>query len=210
MSTFVLVAVAVFCGCIVMLSQIKKGCLSELEKALNLKDFVMKGFLGEAKLNAVWKDMPFSIEALPQFTIKPSDIKYSVNYNSGYLATITAGAGLQSGGAAKKVSEEETARPWRAKLTAEEQRIISSRHGSSETEKSVDKFNIVSNKPDEVSRFLKNEKRVEAVENLLKSGITAVRIDVDKIVAVKTGYSNSDMAPKQVEKYLTELKKLIS
>lgn len=210
-TSFCIAVVLVVCGCIVLLSWTKKGYLSELEKALNLKNFQLGGFLGDAKLKATWKDVPFTIEAKPQFSLKPAPIKYSMEYNFGYIATITPGPGLnRSSAAVKKSGEEDTARPWRVKLTEEEQKIIDSRRGGAETEATLDKFNVVANQTDGISRFLKDEKHAEAVEALLKAGITSVRIDVDKVEAVKTGYSNSDMMPKQVEKYLTELKKLVS
>ena len=210
-TSFIIVIVVVVCFCIVLLSWTKKGYLSELEKALGLKDFQLGGFLGEAKLSASWKDVPFTIEARPQFSLKPASIKYGMKYNYGFSAVITPGPGLYSKSTAVKKNEaEETARPWRAKLTAEEQKIIDSRRGGAETEVVLDKFNVTASQPDGITRFLKNETHAQAVEALLKAGITSVIIDVDKIEAVKTGYSNSDMMSKQVEKYLAELRKLVS
>ncbi|MBQ7567197.1 hypothetical protein IJT17_00150 [bacterium] len=197
-----------------MVSQTKKGYLSELESALDLKDFKLQGNFGEAKVTALWKDVPFSIVAFPQFTTKPSDISYSMPYRFGFTAKIAAGPGLNADPAAakKKSDDEEELRPWRVRLTAEEQKIIDARRGDTgeATEMPMDKFTITANRADGVTKFLKNEEHSKAAEELLKAGISEIQINMEEIVAIKHGYDNNDMMPKQVETYLKALKSLVS
>ena len=209
-----LVALVIFVilACIVMSSQTKKGYLSELEKALGLKDFKMSGFLGDAQLSATWKEIPITIVVRPHLLTKQAPIQYVMNHRFGFAANITAGEGLKNGGAAaaKKTVEDDTARPWRVKLTEEEQKIIEARRGGAEAERELNKFNITASAVDVVSKFMKNAEHAKAVEDLLRAGISEVIIDMDKVIAVKKGYSNNDMTHKQVETFLNGLKELIS
>ncbi len=209
------VFILLFAGAAVITSQTKMGYLRDLEKELGIAQFKLTGNLGNAKMTGVWKSCDASLEVKPRIPGTPSDYKMSMVRRGNFAAIITPGVGLSTSKEDPKAkeSEEQAVRPWRVKLTDEEQKIIDQRNnGLTEATIGSDgaqKFNVSSNKTDEVVKFLRNEEHSKALEDLFHNGFSKVEISMSEIVATKMPYYNDDMMPKKVESYLKAMKALV-
>ncbi len=196
-------------------TQMKKNYLCELEREVDIQKFNLAGGMGSATVEGVWKGMRIWIEALPSGPAMPSAIHYKMEHRSSFTADIRPGAGLVEDmrGKTKSTSQEdgETLRPWRARLTEEEQAIIDQRHGVGPVvaEGPKERLRISSPKPDQVSQYLGQGSRNEDVTNLFKQGFTLVQIGFTDVVMVKSPYGAVDMTPKVVESRLKTLRSLL-
>ncbi len=211
----IVVFMLLFVGAAVITSQTKKGYLRDLEKELGITQFNLAGNLGNAKMTGVWKGCYASLEVKPRIPGTPSDYKLSMARRGNFTAIITPGVGLATAAEdpKAKAEEEQAVRPWRVKLTDEEQKIIDQRNnGLTEATTGADgaqKFNVSSNKTDEVVKFLKSEEHSKALETLFHYGFCKVEISMSEIIATKLPYVNDDMMSKKVESYLKEMKALV-
>ena len=198
-------------------TQMKKNYLHELEKGLELQKFSMTGSMGEAHVEAVWKGSRVWIDALRTAPAMPSAIHYRMEHRSSFTAEIRPGQGLAEEVAARAKAagpkEEETFRPWRAKLTDEEQALIAQRSGDDSATAvtaagTKERFRISSPKRDQVDQYLAQGGRSDEVARIFEQGIDMVQIGFTDVVLVKSPYSPEDMSPRVVEKRLRELKSL--
>lgn len=192
-------------------TQMKKNYLHELEKELELQKFSLTGSMGGATVEATWKGSRIWIEALPSGPNLPSCIQYKMEHRSTFTAEIRPGAGLQEEISAKpEAREEETLRPWRAKLTEEEQALIAQRRGDLTAVDTgpKERFRVSSPKPNEVSQYLAQGSRNADIADAFKSGVSMVQVGFTDVVLVKSPYNANDMTPKVVENYLRLLKGL--
>lgn len=219
MESLLLVAVVVLglgVGTVWYSTQMKKNYLHELEKELELQKFVMTGSMGKAHVEAVWRGIRIWIDALPTGPSLPSAINYRMEQRSSFTAEIRPGQGLVEEVAAKAKpvkQEEETIRPWRVKLTDEEQAVIDQRRGDPTVTTTTpsgpkERFRITSPKPDEVSRYLAQGKRSEEIARMFEEGISLITVGFTDVMVTKSPYGAVDMSPKNVEKRLRELKAL--
>ncbi len=196
-------------------TQMKKNYLCELEKEVDIQKFIMSGGLGSATVEGVWRSARIWIEALPSGPALPSAIHYKMEHRSSFTADIRPGAGLEEEMKSKvrgPVQEDgDSARPWRARLTEEEQAIIDQRHGVAPVvqEGPKERLRISSPKPDQVSQYLAQGTRNQDVTNLFKQGFTLVQIGFTEVVMVKSPYGAVDMTPKVVESRLKTLRSLL-
>ena len=213
MAYIVAIVVLFLVGLVVMNDLTKKGYFKELESVLELKEFQLQTSGGKAVAVASWKSMKFQIVANYKMLVRQADINFIAEHRFDFSANITPGPALstaQAGTKVKKGDDEATARPWRVKLTAEEQKIIDERRGTeTPVEVPLDKFVVRSNKADVSAKFLQSAEHSEALEALFKEGISEVRFSNQGLTVVKSSFDNSDLLPKQVEKYLTRMKALI-
>lgn len=213
-TTIGLIAALFLVGVVVMNNMTRKGYLNELEAGLELKEFKLDLSWGQVVVNAIWKGMPFQINAHSRMMVQLTVITYATDHRFDFSGNITPGPGLlapSAGAQVKKASEEEALRPWRVKLTAEEQKIIDERRGSeAPAEVSLNKFVVRSNKADVTAKYVQNREHSEALEALFKEGVSEVRFSAQGLVLVKNSYDNNDMLPKRVEKYLSKMKALIN
>lgn len=195
-------------------TQMKKNYLHELEKELELQKFVMTGSMGKAHVEAVWRGTRIWIDALPSGPGMPSSINYRMEHRSNFTAEIRPGQGLADEVAAKTVvKEEEVFRPWRVKLTDEEQQVINERRGDPNVTTATpagpkERFRITSPKPEQVTTYLGHSTRSNDIAKMFEEGVVMVQVGFTDVVISKSPYGSADMTPKVVEKRLRELKAL--
>lgn len=194
-------------------SQMKKNYLHDLERNLEIQQFRMTGGMGSAAVEGVWKGCRIGIEALPSGPSLPSAIHYKMEHRSSFTAEIQPGNLLFQelrDQAAPKVKEPETLRPWRARLTEEEQAILDERRGgaSEAAQVSRERLRISSPKPELVNQYLAQGTREQDVTTLFKQGFAKIQVDYGEVVLVKSPYTSVDMTPKVVERCLKSLKGL--
>ncbi len=193
-------------------TQMKKNYLFELERGLDLQRFELTGGLGKATVTGVWRGNRIWVEALPSGPSLPSAIHYRMEHRSSFTADIRPGAGLAEEirlRSQAKVQEDETLRPWRARLTEEEQAIIDQRRGGAREESAPkERFRVSSPKPDQVTQYLAQDTRSQDIAALFAEGVAMVQVGFTEVVLVKSPYGAADMTPKVVESRLRLLKSL--
>jgi len=193
-------------------TQMKKANLCELEHGLDLQRFELTGGLGKATVTGVWRGTRIWVEALPSGPSLPSAIHYRMEHRSGFTADIRPGAGLAEefrSRARSATKEEDTARPWRARLTEEEQAIIDQRRGATAGEAvPKERFRVSSPKADLVGQYLAEGTRAQDIADLFAEGIAMVSVGYTEVALVKSPYGAVDMTPKVVESRLKCLKGL--
>jgi hypothetical protein len=200
-------------------SQIKKGYLLELPEKAGVSDHQVEGMWGRACLTGKWKDRRIQVEALATGPGMPGSVSYRLDARFSFNADIRPGELMlekmkkpEPKGAQSAASPQESFKPWRAKLTAEEEAEIRRRHGEEPQAAPAAKaepqlFHITSPTPDEVANFLKDPKKTAALEDLFKEGIGAVCIHLGDVTAIKSPYtSKDDLEVSAVEKRLSKLK----
>ena len=197
-------------------TQMKKNYLHELEKGLELQKFEMSGSMGKALVQGVWKGQRIGVEALPSGPGMPSAIHYKMEHRSSFTAEIRPGSALleemSAAGKTQAKEEEETFRPWRARLTDEEQAVLAQRHGEPAAkleEGPRERLRISSPKPDLVNQHLAQGSRHADLVRLFKEGFILVQVDYAEVVLVKSPYDARDMGPKIVESRFRTLKTLL-
>ncbi len=215
-SLIVLAVVATFAAASVWYStQMKKNYLCELEKEVEIQKFRLTGGLGSATVEGVWRGLRIWIEALPSGPAMPSAIHYKMEHRSTFTADIRPGAGLEEEMRGKAhpgpKEESDTARPWRARLTEEEQAIIDQRRGGATVvqEGPKERLKISSPKPDQVTQYLAQGTRNDDVVRLFKQGFVLAQIGFTEVVLVKSPYAALDMTPKVVEARLKMLRSML-
>ncbi|MGI5844781.1 MAG: hypothetical protein ACOX9B_11450 [Candidatus Xenobium sp.] len=194
-------------------TQMKKANLCELERKLDLQRFELTGGLGKATAAGVWKGTRIWVEALPSGPSLPSAIHYRMEHRSNFTADIRPGPGLaeevRNRASPATQEEKDTARPWRARLTEEEQAIIDQRR-SAATEEAIPKerFRVSSPKADLVAQYLAEGKRSQDIAELFAEGMTLVSVGFTEVTLVKSPYGAVDMTPKVVESRLKTLRDL--
>jgi len=193
-------------------TQMKKNYLFELEQGLDLQRFELTGGLGKATVSGVWRGTRIWVEALPSGPSLPSAIHYRMEHRSSFTADIRPGAGLAEeirNRARPKAEEDDTARPWRARLTEEEQAIIDQRRGVVSGEAvPKERFRVSSPKADQVGQYLAQGTRAQDIAALFAEGIAMVSVGFTEVALVKSPYAAVDMTPKVVESRLRLLRTL--
>lgn len=194
----------------------KKSYLLELQKPLDIKEFQLNYGFGKVSVVGKWKSVPIEITAEPRMSAEPARVVYTLTQQSPFTALIKPGTGFMTKEAAaqkKKSAEEDTARPWRVKLTEEEQAVIDKRRSDTgvgvTTQAPKEKYDITSPKAEDVSKYMAESSVCEALDGLFQAGFASVRIDHLQLVAVKAPYVVSDIAPRAVEQHLKLLRDLL-
>jgi len=163
-------------------------------------------------VTGVWRGTRIWVEALPSGPSLPSAIHYRMEHRSSFTADIRPGAGLAEEIRSRTKSatqEEDTARPWRARLTEEEQAIIDQRRGVVSGEAvPKERFRVSSPKADQVGQYLAQGTRAQDIATLFAEGVAMVQVGFTEVALVKSPYGAVDMTPKVVESRLRLLKSL--
>lgn len=197
-------------------TQIKKSYLLELEKDLGISQFNLNAGLGKASISGVWKGCRIVIEAHPSGPSLPSCITYRMDQHSSFTAMIQPGQGVADDIKAKEnkdkqEQDEKAVRPWRVKLTKEEQELIDQRRGGTSEEMPLaarEKLSISSPKPEQLKEYLAKDGHGDLLVDLFNKGVVSVEIDFAEIIMIRTPYTMADLAPKVVEDQLKKLRDL--
>ncbi len=194
---------------------IKKSNLEVIEKPLDIKQYEMKGVLGSVTVSGIWKRRKIEIIAGTSLPLRPCSLVVKMAHASTFPVEIKPGAGFVAKKEPVKLTpreekeEKEAVRPWRVKLTAEEQALIDKRREGKADDKqeSPDKYAVVSVKPEEASSYI--ESRTEAIDDILSAGFNAIYVDAEEVRIVHDAYDLKTITPAVVTKYLENMIKLL-
>lgn len=197
--------------------QMLKGYMVDIGKDLGMLKYDYKSDLGSAKVVAkgVFKNTQITLDAFLVGPGMPNKLVMSAQHRSTFAAVISPGIGLaiekQEAAAAKKAEEtKDDFKPWRPKLTKEEQQVIDSRRkGGTNDDTPKEKFHISSIKMDEVNKFLAEGDRSQVIAGLFDKGIQEIRITFTDVAMDKIPYDETDFNAHKLEAYLNDLKKLV-
>ncbi|MCR5662469.1 MAG: hypothetical protein K6G50_10170 [bacterium] len=193
----------------------KKSDLEVIEKPLDIKQYEIKGVLGSVTVSGVWKRRKIEIIAGTSLPFRPCRLVVKMGHSSTFPVEIKPGTGFVAKNEPVKLTpreekeEKEAVRPWRVKLTAEEQALIDKRREGKADDKqeAPDKYAVVSVKPEEASSYI--ESRTEAIDAILSAGFSAIYVEAEEVRIVHDSYDLKTITPAVVTKYLENMIKLL-
>ncbi len=208
---FIIAILACFFGSTLL----KKSNLEVLEKPLDIKQCEMKGVFGKVTFSGVWKRRNIEIVAGTSLPLRPCSLAIKMAHASSFPVEIKPGTGFVAKKEPVKLTpreekeEKEAVRPWRVKLTAEEQALIDKRReGKADgNQESPDKYAVVSVKPEEASQYI--ESRTEAIDALFSAGFNAIYVELEAVRLVQESYDLKNISPAAVTKLLENMVKLL-
>ena len=202
-------------GCLFGSTMIKKSQLEVIERPLDIKQCEIKGVLGKIAVTGVWKRRNIEITAGTSLPFRPCAFAVKMAHSSTFPVEIKPGSGFVAKKEPVKLTpreekeEKEAVRPWRVKLTAEEQALIDKRREGKTDDKqdAPDKYAVVSVKPEEASQYVGS--RSEAIDAIFSAGFNAIYVDSEAVRITHDSYDLKEITPAVVTKYLENMVQLL-